>query len=110
MANHLMLDRVFAALADPTRRRILERLSRGSLTVGQIAQGFPLSQPAISKHVRVLEDCGLLHRDVVGRTHHCALSPGAMASASKWLDQQRMYWNASIDRLEILLSKSPKRK
>ncbi len=111
MANNLALDRVFSALADPTRRRIVERLSRGSLRVGEIAQGFPLSQPAISKHVRILEDAGLLQREVVGRVHYCTLSPAAMASASTWLDRQRAYWNASLDRLETLLSdESPKRK
>jgi DNA-binding transcriptional ArsR family regulator len=111
MVNNIVtLDRVFGALADPTRRRIVERLSRRSLTIGEIAADFDISQPAISKHVRVLEDSGLLQRRIVGRVHHCALSPAAMESASKWLDKQRAYWTASLDRLDDLLAKSPKKR
>jgi DNA-binding transcriptional ArsR family regulator len=111
MVNHSSLDLVFGALSDPTRRRIVERLSRRSLTVGQIAAEFSISQPAVSKHVRVLEESGLLKREIVGRVHHCMLSPAAMDSAQKWLDKQRAYWNASLDRLDALLtSESPKRK
>jgi DNA-binding transcriptional ArsR family regulator len=111
MVNNIAsLDRIFGALADPTRRRIVERLSRRSLTIGEIAEEFDISQPAISKHVRVLEDSGLLQRRVEGRVHHCALSPAAMESASKWLDKQRAYWTASLDRLDDLLAKAPKKR
>lgn len=107
MVNNIVaLDRIFGALADPTRRRIVERLSRRSLTIGEIAAEFDISQPAISKHVRVLEDSGLLQRRIVGRVHYCALSPAAMESASKWLDKQRAYWTASLDRLDDVLAKS----
>jgi DNA-binding transcriptional ArsR family regulator len=107
MVNNIVaLDRIFGALADPTRRRIVERLSRRSLTIGEIAAEFDISQPAISKHVRVLEDSGLLARRIVGRVHYCALSPVAMESASKWLDKQRAYWTASLDRLDDVLAKS----
>jgi DNA-binding transcriptional ArsR family regulator len=108
--NMVALDRVFGALADPTRRRIVERLSRRSLTVGEIAAEFDISQPAISKHVRVLEDSGLLERRIVGRVHHCMLSTAAMESAAKWLDKQRTYWNASLDRLDDLLAKNTKKR
>lgn len=104
MVNNFTLDRVFGALSDPTRRRIVERLSHRPLTVGQIAAEFSISQPAISKHVRVLEESGLLKREIVGRVHHCTLSAVAMESASKWLDKQRAYWNASLDRLDVLLA------
>jgi DNA-binding transcriptional ArsR family regulator len=93
------LDRVFSALADPTRRRIIERLARGPLTVGQIASGFSMSQPAVSKHVRVLEESGLLERHVAGRMHHCTISPGAMQAASSWIERQRRFWSAALDRL-----------
>lgn len=108
--NMITLDRVFGALADPTRRRIVERLSRRSLTVGEIAAEFDISQPAISKHVRVLEDSGLLERRIVGRVHHCTISPAVMESAAKWLDKQRAYWNASLDRLDDLLAKNTKKR
>jgi DNA-binding transcriptional ArsR family regulator len=104
------LDRIFGALADPTRRRIVERLSRRSLTVGEIAAEFDISQPAISKHVRVLEDSGLLQRRIVGRVHYCALSPAAMESATKWIEKQRAYWTASLDRLDDLLAKDAKKR
>jgi DNA-binding transcriptional ArsR family regulator len=111
MVNDSGLDLVFGALADPTRRRILERLARRPLTVGEIASGFAISQPAISKHLRVLETCGLLARRIEGRVHVCSLSPAAMRLAEKWLERQRTYWNASLDRLEALLSsRSDKRK
>ncbi|HLI96864.1 MAG TPA: metalloregulator ArsR/SmtB family transcription factor [Candidatus Baltobacteraceae bacterium] len=111
MVNNSNLDHVFSALADPTRRRIIEQLSRRTMTAGEIAKAFPISQPAISKHLRVLEDCGLLEREVVGRIHYCTLSPDAMEQAMQWVDRQRKYWNASLDRLEALLAKnSPKRK
>ncbi|MDQ2664051.1 MAG: metalloregulator ArsR/SmtB family transcription factor [Candidatus Eremiobacteraeota bacterium] len=111
MVNSTPLDQVFGALADPTRRRIVERLSRGPRTVGEIAGEFPISQPAISRHIRILEDCGLLEREIVGRVHRCTLSPGAIKSASEWLERQRSYWNKTLDRLEsILTNPSPKRK
>jgi DNA-binding transcriptional ArsR family regulator len=108
--NSLALDRVFGALADPTRRRIVERLSRRSLTIGEIAAEFDISQPAISKHVRVLEESGLLQRRIVGRVHHCSLSPAAMVSAAKWLEEQRAFWTASLDRLGDLLAKGSKKR
>lgn len=108
MVNQYSLDRVFSALSDPTRRRIVERLSHRPLTVGEIAAEFSISQPAVSKHVRVLEESGLLKREIAGRVHHCTLSPAAMESASKWLDKQRAYWNASLDRLDAVLANRSK--
>ncbi len=102
------LDAVFGALADPTRRRIVERLARRPLTIGEIAGGFSISQPAISKHVKVLEQAGLLTREVVGRTHHCRLDPKTMQSAASWLDAQRRYWNAALDRLDAHLARTPR--
>jgi DNA-binding transcriptional ArsR family regulator len=100
------LDAVFAALSDPTRRRIVERLSQKRLTVGEIASGFPLTQPAISKHVRVLERSGLLERTIEGRVHYCSLSPQAMQDALGWIERQRQHWNSALDRLEIILKKT----
>jgi len=110
MVNSSNLDGVFSALADPTRRRIVERLARGPLTVGEIASGFSISQPAISRHVRVLEESGLLDRQVLGRVHRCTLSPKVMGAASAWIDKQRAFWNATLDRLGHLLEESPQRK
>ncbi|MBV8530699.1 MAG: winged helix-turn-helix transcriptional regulator [Candidatus Eremiobacteraeota bacterium] len=104
MVNNQRLDAVFSALADPIRRRMVERLARRPLTVGELAHGFPISQPGISKHVKVLEEAGLLRRDIVGREHHCEIEPKAMEAVSEWLDQQRRFWNATLDRLETYLS------
>lgn len=101
------LDAVFSALGDPTRRRIVERLARGPLSVGEIASGFSISQPAISRHVRVLEESGLLERHVLGRMHRCTLSPTAMKAASGWIDKQRSFWNAALDRLGVFLTEFP---
>jgi DNA-binding transcriptional ArsR family regulator len=106
MVKQSQLDGIFFALADPTRRRIVEKLVRRGLTVGQIAADFPISQPAISKHVKVLEESGLLVRDVVGRVHHCTLSPKAMRAASTWLDRQERYWNDALDSLSEYLERS----
>jgi DNA-binding transcriptional ArsR family regulator len=105
MVNNTNLDTVFAALADPTRRRIVEQLARRTMTIGEIAKAFPISQPAISKHVRVLEDSGLLTREIAGRIHYCTLSPAAMEDVMHWIERQRKYWNAALDRLELLLAK-----
>jgi DNA-binding transcriptional ArsR family regulator len=104
------LDAIFSALGDPVRRQIVERLARGPLSVGEIASGFSISQPAISRHLRVLEKCGLLERRVLGRVHRCTLSPAAMKAASTWIDKQRNFWNAALDRLDDLFAQSPKRK
>ena len=100
------LDAVFAALSDPTRRKIVERLARGPLTVGEIANGFALTQPAISKHVRVLEESRLIRREVLGRVHRCSLAPESLEVASAWIDRQRTYWNAVLDRLGDVLASS----
>lgn len=99
------LDAVFAALADPTRRRIVERLARQPLTIGQIASEFPLTQPAISKHVRVLENSGLLERTIEGRVHYCTLAPNIMQDVREWIERQARYWNSALDRLDKILAK-----
>jgi DNA-binding transcriptional ArsR family regulator len=111
MVNSDSLDAVFSALSDPTRRRILERLARSALTIGELGAEFPISQPAISKHVRVLESSGLLKREIVGRIHRCTLSPHAMQSASAWLEKQRRFWDATLDRLgDVLNAQSGEKK
>jgi DNA-binding transcriptional ArsR family regulator len=101
------LDSVFAALSDPTRRHIVERLARtDQLTAGAIAADFAISLPAVSKHLKVLERCGLLRRKIVGREHHCRLNPRAMRTATDWLEAQERFWNAGFDKLDELLSRT----
>lgn len=100
------LDAIFGALSDPVRRAILERLTRGDLTAGTIASGFSISQPAVSKHLRVLETCGLVKRTVIGREHHLRLVPRTMQTAVSWIEKQRAFWDASFDRLDDLLART----
>ena len=104
------LDAVFSALSDPTRRNILERLARGPLTVGELGAGFSISQPGISKHVRVLEESGLLKRVIVGRMHRCTLSAEGMQAASEWMERQQRFWNAALDWLGALVEPSQRKR
>jgi DNA-binding transcriptional ArsR family regulator len=100
------LDGVFGALSDPVRRHIVERLTRGELTAGAIAADYAISQPAVSKHLKVLERSGLVKRTIVGREHHLRLAPRAMQTAAHWLDRQTAFWNASFDRLDQLFERN----
>ena len=109
------LDSVFHALGDATRRQMLRNLAEGERTVGQLAEPFSMSLAAASKHVKVLENAGLIRREVRGRTHLCRLEPGPLASAHEWLSFYERYWNVRLDRLEQLLleedaKQSPPRK
>jgi DNA-binding transcriptional ArsR family regulator len=100
------LDSVFFALADPTRRRIVEQLSRKRLTVNEIAAGFAMSRPAVSKHLRVLEDSGILTREIVGREHRCTIDPKTIRTASAWFERHEKYWNSVLDNLAKHLEKT----
>ncbi len=93
------LDRTFAALADPTRRAILEHLSQGPTTVGELADPFRISRPAISKHLRVLERAGLVQRRQDGRLSRCALDATPMKNAADWVERYRRYWEQQLDAL-----------
>jgi len=97
------LDATFAALADPTRRAILARLASGEATVNELAEPFALSQPAISKHLKVLERAGLISRDRDAQRRPSRLKPKRLAEASAWLDQYRKFWEASFARLDSVL-------
>lgn len=97
------LDRLFLALADPTRRAILERLAAGPGTVSQVAAAFPLTLPGVSRHVRTLEQAGLVRRQVRGRAHWLSLEPTRLAQAERWLADRRQFWEGSLDRLAALL-------
>lgn len=99
------LDLVFAALSDPTRRGIVARLARGEARVGELAAPFCLSEPAITRHVKVLERAGLLAREIDGRVHRCRLVAQPMEEAVEWIDQQRSFWNRQLDALAAYLSK-----
>ncbi|MDH3739727.1 MAG: metalloregulator ArsR/SmtB family transcription factor [Alphaproteobacteria bacterium] len=109
MVNYSSLDRTFAALADPTRRAILSRLALGEANVGELAEPFSISLPAISKHLRVLEDAGLLVRRKEGRTHHCQLRADPLGDAADWIEEARRFWGDRLDALaEFLEQPDPK--
>lgn len=98
------LDATFAALADPTRRAILARLSQGEKTVTELAEPFALSQPAISKHLKVLERAHLISRDRDAQRRPSRLEAAPLAAASEWLERYREFWDASFTRLDDLLA------
>lgn len=101
------LDAVFSALADPTRRSIVSRLAEGEAPVAEIAEPFEISAPAISKHLKVLEQAGLVRRRVDAQRRLISLNPEALKLASGWVDQYRRFWESSLDRLETLLAEEP---
>ncbi len=115
MLNHMVehsahLDVVFHALADPTRRAMLGRLAERELTIGELADPFNMSFAGASKHVRVLENAGLVTRTIQGRTHLCRLQAAQLAEANAWLRRYERFWNAKLDRLEALLRADDKAK
>jgi DNA-binding transcriptional ArsR family regulator len=100
------LDSTFAALADPTRRTILARLARGQSSVTELAEPHAMSLPAISKHLRVLEDAGLLKREKDGRVHRCQLNARPMKQAAKWIAQYERFWEGQFDSLAKFLNET----
>jgi DNA-binding transcriptional ArsR family regulator len=110
MVNHLSseLDSAFGALSDPTRRAILERLAQAEATVTELAEPFKISLPAISKHLRVLEEAGLLKREKDGRVHRIKLNVGPLKDAVKWLERYRQFWEIRLDSLAQHLSNTKK--
>jgi DNA-binding transcriptional ArsR family regulator len=103
--QHATLDAVFHALADPTRRAMLQSLSSQERTVGQLAMPFRMTLAAASKHVKVLERAGLVHRAVRGRRHICRLEPDPLAGAHAWLKFYERFWTERLDALERELRK-----
>ena len=97
------LDRIFHALADPTRRAMLRRLSSAERTVGELAEPFDMSFAAAAKHVKVLETAGLLSRTVEGRTHRCRIEAGPLAEADRWIAHYQHFWTGRLDALESAL-------
>ncbi len=97
----------FQALADPTRRAILARLALGEASVGELAEPYAMSLPAVSKHLKVLEAAGLLARERDGRVHRCHLQPQAMRAAADWIAEYRRFWETQLDQLARYLEHSP---
>lgn len=98
-----VLDTVFRALGDPTRRRMLADLSGGARTVGQLAEPFAMSLAAASKHIKALENAGLIRREIRGSVHVLQLEPGPLASAHRWLGFYERFWADRLNQLERLL-------
>ena len=98
----MQLDRSFLALSHPVRRTIVERLAHGSATVGEATRGLAVSKPAVTKHVRLLEEAGVVERRVEGRTHRLSLRERSLADAERWLEQ---LWEAKFDAVERHLAK-----
>ncbi len=101
------LDRIFGALAHPIRRGILTRLSEGEATVAELARPFKVSAPAITKHMRILEEAGLLSRIKLGREHQCRLEQARLKEAENWIEHHRKFWNDRLDALENYLKENP---
>ena len=101
------LNRTFAALADPTRRRILAHLARGDRRVTDLARPHAMSLPAVSKHLRVLEKAGLLRRRRYGRVHEMQLDAAPLRKAAQWVEEYRKFWEGSLDRFAEYLENTP---
>jgi DNA-binding transcriptional ArsR family regulator len=100
MLNHSPeLNRLFKALADPARRAMLERLSRGQAPVSELAKPLPMSLPAALQHLGVLEDAGLVRSEKVGRVRMCSIEPGTLSLAEQWINARRVEWERRLDRL-----------
>lgn len=107
MSQPARLDLAFHALADPTRRRIVERLARGEYPVMEIARRFSISQPAITKHLDALETAGIIGRRRAGRQRICYLRPDALNSSVEWIARCRRFWHQRFDALDTLLAETP---
>lgn len=104
MVQHSEIDRTFGALADPTRRGILERLRGGSATITELAKPAGISLTGIKKHVQVLEDAGLVTTEKVGRTRHCSLGPGRLENVEEWIGTYRRMLEERLDRFGELIN------
>lgn len=106
MVQHLQLDRTFGALADPTRREVLERLGRGGATITELASPFGMSLTGMKKHVRVLEDAELVITQKVGRERRCSLGPRRLDDVEKWIEMYRRMLDERLDRFGALLERT----
>lgn len=111
MVQYQQIDRTFAALADPTRRAVLERLGQGSASVTELAQPFGISLTGMKKHIRVLEEAELVRTEKVGRTRRCEIGPRRLEDVQQWTESYRQMLNERLDRLgELLARQSPELK
>ena len=106
MTASARIDRIFSALADPTRRAIIQRLASGEATVTELARPFAISLPAISRHLRVLEGAALVRQERDGQFRRCRLDAEGLQAAAEWLDFYRHFWGESLDRLDEHLKSS----
>jgi DNA-binding transcriptional ArsR family regulator len=102
------LDHLFGAIADPTRRAILDRLARGEARVTEIAADFPISLNSVSKHLRMLERAGLVVRRVQGRDHYLSVNAEPLDAAAQWIDYHRQFWEQSLAALEQFVMRKPR--
>jgi len=100
------LDAMFQALADPARRQMVERLSRGPASVSQLAEPLPMSLSAVVQHLQILEASGLVRTQKVGRVRTCQIDNGALSLAEQWINERRTAWQRSLDRLEAFLDET----
>lgn len=100
------MDLLFQALADPSRRAMLERLTRGPASVSELARPFAMSLPAVVQHLHVLESSGLVRSEKLGRVRTCAVAPDALRAAERWISDRRTVWEESLDRLGEYLAES----
>lgn len=105
----VVLDRVFAAVADPTRRAILDRLAESDSRVTDLARAFPISLNSTSKHIRVLEGAGLLRRTIRGREHILALDGAPLADAARWIEHYRAFWSEQLAALDAFVTRRAER-
>ncbi len=105
LSQSTTLDLMYQALADPTRRLILDRLTRSPATVSQIAKPFAMSLPAVVQHLGVLERSGLVRTEKLGRVRTCHIEPVAMHNAERWISERRTLWERRLDRLDAYLAK-----
>jgi DNA-binding transcriptional ArsR family regulator len=109
MANNaIQLNNVFGALSDPTRRAIVMRLCAGEASVGELAKPFDMALPSLMKHLRILESCGLIETEKIGRVRTCALHTASLETIEAWLAAQREIWERRLDRLELYVEKLKK--
>jgi DNA-binding transcriptional ArsR family regulator len=102
-----LLDPVFQALSDPTRRAIVDHLSRGPASVSSLAAPLPMSLPAVMQHLQVLEKSGLIRSEKIGRVRTCRIEPVAMQTAEQWIAERRATWERRLDRLGDYLGENP---
>ena len=97
------LNTIFSALSDPTRRAMLSRLANEDMSVADLSQPFAMTKPAITKHIKVLENAGLLSRTIEGRVHRCRIKPEPLKAVSKWVSFYEQFWNKKLDALDHYL-------